>query len=297
MNRILSYSLVCGAVFSLSLRAQSPNTADVSEPPVDAHAAQRARLELAEGAVELALRHAESKLAERRFDDSIAMAWAGLEQADKLSPSDARSALVRSLMQVIVDSKVEKQLPSEEHSSDTANQTVPLSTTPVPQNHDPITGLSTIKPPKNQAPLAEALADLGEDPELPEKIVVYPEDWQSSKARTGDSTGVLYEGPSFENDQGEAVQTVIYDVRSLLHPRLHFQYIPGSDLYSITQSTADREALRRGSEIFNGYADDLAEGIPLLGPFGGTGNWPATFGDGEQEMTELVRIIAAMTAP
>ena len=141
------------------------------------------------------------------------------------------------------------------------------------------------------------MADLGEDPELTEKIVVYPEDWQSAKARTVDDTGVLFDGPDFENEQGEVVRTVIYDVRSLLHPRLHFQYIPGSDLYSITQSTADREALRRGSEIFSGYADDLAEGIPLLGQFGGTGNWPATFGDREQEMDELARIIAALTAP
>ena len=127
--------------------------------------------------------------------------------------------------------------------------------------------------------------------------MVYPRDWESRATRAPDRSGILFEGPPHEDDRGQVVQTVIYDVRSLLHPRLHFQYIPGSDLYSITQSTADREALRRGSDIFNGYAEDLAEGIPMLGQFGGSGNWPATFGDGEQEMDELVRIISALTAP
>ena len=141
------------------------------------------------------------------------------------------------------------------------------------------------------------MVGLGEDPELTEKIVVYPEDWQTPKARTVNSTGVLYEGPPFEDDQGQVVQTIVYDVRSLLLPRLNFQYIPLSDLHGIAQMASDREALRRGSEIFNGYADDLAAGIPLLGYFGGVGGWPATVGDAEQEMAELARIIEEMTAP
>ena len=107
----------------------------------------------------------------------------------------------------------------------------------------------------------------------------------------------MFEGVPHENDQGQVVQTVIYDVRTLLLPQPNFQYVPLADLYTATQSSSDREALRRGSEIFNGYADDLAEGIPLLGHFGGAGNWPATFGDGEREMAELLRIIEEMTAP
>lgn len=297
MNRILFSCFVCGALLSSSVRAQASDTATDPVPPIDANAAERAKLELTEGAVGLALFSAESKLSERRFDDAIAMAWAGLEQADKLSPSDERSTLVQSLMQVIIDSRVQRQLFSEGRTSDKVDRADPLSASPIPRNHDPGTGLSTVRPPKNQAPLAEALTDLGEDPELTEKIVVYPEDWHSSKARTGKSTGVLYEGPPFEDDQGQVVQTIVYDVHSLLLPRLNFQYIPLGDLHAISRTISDREALRRGSEIFNGYADDLAAGIPLLGYFGGIGNWPATVGDGQQEMAELARIIEEMTGP
>jgi len=297
MNRILLSWFVCGALFSALVRAQASDTATDSVPPIDSHAAERARLELTKGAVDLALVSAESKLAERHFDDAIAMAWAGLEQADKLLPSDERSTLVQLFMQVIIDSRVQKQLFSEGRPSDKVVRADPLSASPVPRNYDPGTGLSTVRPPKNQTPLAEALAGLGEDPELDEKIVVYPEDWQSSKAGTGNSAGVLYEGPPFEDDQGQVVKTIVYDVRSLLLPRLNFQYIPLGDLHGISRTISDREALRRSSEIFNGDADDLAAGIPLLGYFGGVGNWPATIGDGQQEMAELARIIEEMTAP
>ena len=221
MNRILFYCVVCGALFSSPVRAQASDTATDSVSPIDAHAGEQARVELTKGAVDLALLSAESKLTERRFDDAIAMAWAGLEQADKLSPSDERSTLVQSLMQVIIDSRVQKRLFSEGRESDKVDRADSLPPSQVPRNYDPGTGLSTVRPPKNQAPLAEALVGLGEDPELTEKIVVYPEDWQLPKARTGNSTGVLYEGPPFENNQGQVVQTIVYDVRSLLLPRFN----------------------------------------------------------------------------
>jgi hypothetical protein len=200
-------------------------------------------------------------------------------------------------MQVIVDSRVEKKVAAERKTRASAKRHDQLSTSSAQVTRDAKADPSPVKLPRNQTPLAEALARLGEDPRQTEKVVVYPSDWRSTADRVPDRSGVLFEGVPFENDQGKVVQTVIYDVRSLLLPRLSFQYIPGSDLHSISQSTSDREALRRGSEIFNGYADDLAEGIPLLGQFGGVGNWPATFGNGDKEMAELLRIIEGITAP
>ncbi|MCH7992979.1 MAG: hypothetical protein IIB57_00895 [Planctomycetes bacterium] len=297
MKHILFICFLCIVLQASSIYAQALETPGESQPPVDAAAAEAARMELAKGAVELALFTAESRLAEGRWDDAMAMAWVGLEELEKLSLSNERSTLAQSLMQVIVDSRVEKRVAAERKTRAPAKRPDPLSTPSAHRARDAKTGLSTVKPPRNQTPLAEALTRLGEDPGQTEKVVVYPSDWQSTAGRVPDRSGVLFEGVPFENDQGQVVQTVIYDVRSLVLPRLNFQYIPGSDLHSITQSASDREALRRGSEIFNGYADDLAAGIPLLGQFGGVGNWPATFGNGDKEMAELLRIIEGLTAP
>ncbi|MCH8146819.1 MAG: hypothetical protein IH987_02360 [Planctomycetes bacterium] len=254
-------------------------------------------MELTKSAVELALFTAESRLTEGRWDDAAAMAWVGLEKLEKLSLSLQRSTLALSLMQVIVDSRVEKKVAAAQKTRDPANRLDPHSTPSTPDTPDPKTDLPPVKPPKNQTPLAEALTRLGEDPAQTEKVVVYPRDWESTAARAPDRGGVMFEGLPYEDDRGQVVQTVIYDVRALVLPQPNFQYIPLADLLTSTQASADREALRRGSEIFNGYADDLAEGIPLLGYFGGAGNWPATFGDGEREMAELVRMIEEMTAP
>ena len=297
MKHILSLCFLCIVLQTSSIYAQAPETPGESQSPVDAAAAEAAKMELAKGTVELALFNAESRLAEGRWDDAMAMAWVGLEELEKLSLWNERSTLAPSLMQVIVDSRVEKRVAAERKTRAPAKRPDPLSTPSAHPARNAKTGLSTVKPPRNQTPLAEALTRLGEDPGQTEKVVVYPSDWQSTAGRVPDRSGVLFEGVPFENDQGQVVQTVIYDVRSLLLPRLNFQYIPGSDLYSITQSASDREALRRGSDIFNGYVDDLAEGIPLLSYFGGTGNWPATFGNGDQEMAELLRIIEGITAP
>ena len=297
MKHILFICFLCIVLQASSIYAQALETPGESQPPVDAAAAKAARMKLAKDAVELALFSAESRLAEGRWDNAMAMAWVGLEELEKLSLSNERSTLAESLMQVIVDSRVEKRVAAERKTGAPTKRSDPLSTPSAHRARDAKTGLSTVKPPRNQTPLAEALTRLGEDPGQAEKVVVYPRDWPSTAGRVPDRSGVLFEGVPFENDQGQVVHTVIYDVRSLLLPRLNFQYIPGSDLSSITQSSSDREALRHGSEIFNGYADDLAEGIPLLGHFGGVGNWPATIGNGDREMAELLRIIEGLTAP
>lgn len=291
MNRSLSFFVLCVVFQASSIHAQK--TED-TQPPLDAAAVKSARMELTKSAAELALFTAESRLAEGRWDDAAAMAWVGLEKLEKLSLSRQRSTLALSLMQVIVDSRVEKKFVAERKARDQANRLDPVST---PDTHDPNTGLPPVKPPNNQTPLAEALTRLGEDPAQTEKVVVYPRDWESTAARAPDRSGIMFEGLPYEDDRGQVVQTVIYDVRALVLPQPSFQYIPLADLITSTQASSDREALRRGSEIFNGYAEDLAEGIPLLGYFGGAGNWPATFGDGEREMAELIRMIEEMIAP
>ena len=162
----------------------------------------------------------------------------------------------------------------------------------------PATARSNEPPPTLPTPLAEALSKMGEDPDLPESVMLYPEDWKERTDRTKpERTGILFEGEPFQDARGNAVQTVVYDVRSLILPTPNFQYVPLRDLQGTTQSAADRNALHNGSEIFNGYADDLAAGTALLGDFGGVGNWPASFSDDGRELAELIRVIEEMTTP
>jgi len=89
---------------------------------------------------------------------------------------------------------------------------------------------------------------------------------------------------------------VVYDVRTLILPTPNFQCVPMRDLFESTRSAADRDALRRGSAIFNGYAHDLDAGIPLLGGFGGSCSWPGDLGDSNREMADLMRLIEEITS-
>ena len=233
------------------------------------------------------------RLEDGRLDDAIAMAWAGLEQAAELPTSPSRFTLIESLMLVVVDARVQVEL-SRRAVSDTV--TVSRSRAGEPPR-DPTTGLSTEAPPDRPSPLAEALAGLGEPPDLPERIINYPPDWRGAGQRNRSlQTPTFYESEPYEDGNGETVQTVVYDVRTLILPTPTGLFVPLRDLYDSTRIAADRHALRTGSAIFNGYAQDLDAGIPLMHGFGGSSSWPVGLGNDEREMAELARLIDEMTS-
>ena len=100
--------------------------------------------------------------------------------------------------------------------------------------------------------------------------LTYPADWPqrvAKRARYRD--GVVYEGKPFVGDDGQTYFTAIYDLGDLVHPIPNFYATyPGSHLEHYFQVT-DRTALQQRSQIFNGYPEDLAAGLPLLHFFGG----------------------------
>ncbi len=143
-----------------------------------------------------------------------------------------------------------------------------------------------------QAYQDQALSRLGEDPDIYHKVMIYPDDFDVISARRAAfSDGVIYRGPGFANSAGETVSTVIYDVGDLIAPLPSFNNAPVFDLNEIIQTGLDRAALRQSSEIFNGYAEDLAAGLPLLQYFGGVDESHAAPGGSTREFEDLMRMV------
>lgn len=103
--------------------------------------------------------------------------------------------------------------------------------------------------------------------------MTFPADWAEKSARRSKYRGgEIYRSPEFTGPDGQTYYTAIYDLGDLVHPVPNF-YAPWalSGLEHRIQME-DRAALRYRSQIFNGYADDLAAGLPLLHFFGGVDN-------------------------
>jgi hypothetical protein len=104
----------------------------------------------------------------------------------------------------------------------------------------------------------------------PDGDVAYPDDWaQKSAAREKYRGGRVAKSDSWVDGSGREWFVALYDTRDLIYEppdfRLPFSMFAGENL----RDALDREALRQRSQIFNGYAEDLAAGIPLLRYFGG----------------------------
>lgn len=108
---------------------------------------------------------------------------------------------------------------------------------------------------------------------LPLTGMTFPENWaERIGRRTRNRDGVIYEGKPFTGKDGQTYQTVIYDLGDLVHPVPNFYASYPGTVRRQRMEHLDRVALRNRSEIFNGYADDLAAGLPLLHFFGGIDN-------------------------
>ncbi|MCA9244344.1 MAG: hypothetical protein KDA32_10340 [Phycisphaerales bacterium] len=118
---------------------------------------------------------------------------------------------------------------------------------------------------------ARRLTEVDEARLAPETEVAYPDDWQARVAGRDDN-GQIARGKSWTDGSGKERYVAVYDLNDLTYVAPDFQLNYGFDPYDDLRTALDREALRQRSEIFNGYASDLAAGIPLLPYFGGIGD-------------------------
>lgn len=130
----------------------------------------------------------------------------------------------------------------------------------------------------------------------PEGWVTYPDDWPqivAKRARYRD--GVVARSPGWIDENGREWYTAIYDIHDLTYVVPDFQ--PPVALHPAEQlrNELDRAALRQFSDLFTGYPEDLAKGIPLLRFFGGVDDMefrgPKYSAERQEEIIEMIRQI------
>ncbi|HPF40852.1 MAG TPA: hypothetical protein P5081_13965 [Phycisphaerae bacterium] len=122
--------------------------------------------------------------------------------------------------------------------------------------------------------------------------MTFPSDWAEKSARRSKyRDGVIYRTPDFTGPDGQTYYTAIYDLGDLTHPVPNF-YAPWAlSGWEQRVQMEDRAALRNRSQIFGGYADDLAAGLPLLHFFGGIDNNAVSTRSDPRETQRVVRMI------
>lgn len=122
--------------------------------------------------------------------------------------------------------------------------------------------------------------------------ISYPPDWpERVAARERYRGGQIARSASWIDDKGNERHVAIYDIRDLIYVPPDFQPPFSLVLPEELRNVQDREALRLRSQIFNGYAEDLAAGIPLLRFFGGVDDYEFR---GSKYSTERQKHIAEM---
>ncbi|RMF77435.1 MAG: hypothetical protein D6744_11335, partial [Planctomycetota bacterium] len=105
---------------------------------------------------------------------------------------------------------------------------------------------------------------------VPGGDIAYPSDWPLRvKRRRAYEGGRIAQSPTWTDAEGREWSAAIYDVHDLIYVPPDFQIPGGFNLAEDTRNLLDRAALRERSQIFGGYAEDLAMGLPLLRYFGG----------------------------
>lgn len=121
----------------------------------------------------------------------------------------------------------------------------------------------------------------------------YPPDWpEKSQRRRKWRDGEIYRGPTHQTADGQEYYTAIYDLGDLVHPVPNFAAID-LDPRVRHQAILDRDAIRRNSLMFRGYAADLAAGIPVLQFYGGMDNWAVS---PRYDNVEMERVLATIDA-
>lgn len=122
--------------------------------------------------------------------------------------------------------------------------------------------------------------------------MTFPSDWAEKSARRSKySGGMIYRTPDFTGPNGKTYYTAVYDLGDLVHPVPNF-YAPWAlSGWEQRVQMEDRAALRWRSQIFNGYAGDLAAGLPLLHFFGGIDNNAVSTRTDPRETQHVVQMI------
>ncbi len=124
--------------------------------------------------------------------------------------------------------------------------------------------------------------------------ISYPPDWPERVARRERYRGgQVARSASWIDDQGRERYVAIYDIHDLIYVPPDFQPPFSLVLPEELRNQLDREALRLRSQIFNGYAEDLAAGIPLLRFFGGVDDYefrgPKYSTERQKHIAEMIR--------
>lgn len=118
------------------------------------------------------------------------------------------------------------------------------------------------------------LVELDEARIAPQSWIGYPDGWREQiAARSAYEGGQIARSGAWTDANGREWYAALYDIRDLTYVPPDFQPPLSLDPAQQLRETLDRDALRRGSMIFNGGAYDLAAGIPLLRFFGGIDDW------------------------
>ncbi len=105
---------------------------------------------------------------------------------------------------------------------------------------------------------------------VPPGDVLYPADWpEKTERRLRYRGGQIARSESWLDENGREWYAAIYDIQELTYEPPDFRPSGTLDLVESAWNALDRAALRLRSQIFSGYAEDLAAGLPLLNALGG----------------------------
>ena len=98
-----------------------------------------------------------------------------------------------------------------------------------------------------------------------DQIVTYPDNWQEQKARRSQyADGVVARSQPWTGSDGKQWHAAIYDITDLTYVPPDFQLREGLTPTDAYWRAVALDSLLNGSEIFTGYPEDLAAGLPLL---------------------------------
>lgn len=108
---------------------------------------------------------------------------------------------------------------------------------------------------------------------MPFPDMEFPHDWAAKTERRAKyRDGVIYKGKPFTGQDGQEYYTAIYDLGDLVHPVPNFYASYPGTVRRQRFENQDRFWLQYRSQIYGGYPEDLAAGLPLLHFFGGIDN-------------------------